>query len=419
LTSGSLEALKDLIKEVQSERETLGRSILGARRNLDIAQQRLRRAENWFFGIFLKKKVPERKAAVEARTAELQKYEERLSGAFIDADFGLDEHTRAAFEQVARAFELAAECARIWDVTSIRPNDRKVTRSAASSSVERTLVRFSISEDPVLQTDEKVLRLQNSIGADLLVYPGFVLMQNEHDLALIDFREMTIAYRESRFIEEETVPPDAIVVDHTWAKCNKDGSPDRRFANNYRIPIVSYGEIALKSAAGLNEEYQFSSVAKAERFANALADYQAKVRILCERAASEPRPTTTPTDHGLKSIAFLQAASALSGDHAIKILEQFGALLKAEIDAFSGSRPLREIEILVNELTRVPDAVRSFFETTTVTKPAEMKILKAIKDMMCGYLRQVRNAVEHVEPKSEKMQQLLTLVCGAEAVMRR
>ena len=75
-------------------------------------------------------------------------------------------------------------------------------------------------------------------------------MRNGDDFALIDLREITITYSPFRFIEEEPLPPDAVVVDHTWAKCNKDGSPDRRFANNHRIPVACYGELTLESKAG-------------------------------------------------------------------------------------------------------------------------------------------------------------------------
>ena len=71
LTSGSLEALKDLIKHVLAEREALRHTIPGTHAELEKAKRRLRRAENWFFGFFLKNRVPERKATVEAKTVEL------------------------------------------------------------------------------------------------------------------------------------------------------------------------------------------------------------------------------------------------------------------------------------------------------------------------------------------------------------
>lgn len=36
-----------------------------------------------------------------------------------------------------------------------------------------------------------------------------------------------------KFQEEQGVPQDSKVIGQTWAKANKDGSRDKRFANNY------------------------------------------------------------------------------------------------------------------------------------------------------------------------------------------
>ena len=62
----------------------------------------------------------------------------------------------------------------------------------------------------------------------------------------------------------------SIVIGKTWAKANKDGSRDRRFADNYEIPIAQYGAIALKSGSGLWEEFQFSNLQKLLNFADSL-----------------------------------------------------------------------------------------------------------------------------------------------------
>jgi hypothetical protein len=76
------------------------------------------------------------------------------------------------------------------------------------------------------------------------------------------------------FIEEETVPTDAELIGQTWKKANKDGSPDRRFANNYQIPIVNYGDFRLRSPSGLNEAYMISNERLARGFAEAFLNYQ-------------------------------------------------------------------------------------------------------------------------------------------------
>lgn len=40
---------------------------------------------------------------------------------------------------------------------------------------------------------------------------------------------------------------------------NNDGSPDRRFKNNQRLPVCAYGSLKLKSKDGLNVILVFSN----------------------------------------------------------------------------------------------------------------------------------------------------------------
>ncbi|MGB6152978.1 MAG: DUF4236 domain-containing protein, partial [Pricia sp.] len=70
------------------------------------------------------------------------------------------------------------------------------------------------------------------------------------------------------------IPKDSKVIDRTWAKVNKNGTPDKRFKGNYQIPVVKYGEIQLSTDTGLNEEYEFSNYEFSEDFAKAFIDYQ-------------------------------------------------------------------------------------------------------------------------------------------------
>jgi hypothetical protein len=443
VTSESLEGLKDLIIKVLAERAELGRAIPVAREEVSTAERRLRRARNWFFGLFLKKKIPEREAALTAKTAALKDLEARHDGAFIDTEFALDQPTRAAFDQVADAFEQLALCHQIWDITTEEFTDRRVTRSAASRTLERKAVRFSISEDPVLQTESKVLSLQNANGADLLVYPGFLLMTARKDLALIDLREARLSYNQVRFVETEQLPADATVVDHTWAKCNKDGSPDRRFANNYRIPVAGYGRITICTAAGVNEEYQFSNAEKAERFAELFADYQNKLRALGARStkaalkhaqlpapeatrpteAAPESPALTSGDVVLRAIEHLRTAEALSAQHAMKVLEEFVDSLKKEVETFSEApHSMQVFERFANEVATAPGVVQAFLQRAPGTKQVARNLVKTARDMVADVLTQIRNGIEQADPSVNSTPEALKAlksIRAAESVLRK
>jgi hypothetical protein len=70
----------------------------------------------------------------------------------------------------------------------------------------------------------------------------------------------------SRFIEDSNVPHDAHVIDHTWQYTNKDGSADRRFADNRQLPVCAYGQVRITSSAGLQIFLQTSREHAAETF---------------------------------------------------------------------------------------------------------------------------------------------------------
>jgi len=405
VTSSGLQGLKDLIRQALDERSALRQSIPVAREDLDAAQRRLRRAQNWFFGIFLKRKIPERTAAVADKKAELKRQEERLAAAFIDADFALDEATSAAFDELAAAFEQVATCSRIWDVTTMGAEDRVRTRSYASTWIGRKRVLLTLADDQVLQAGTKVPCLQNANGADLLVYPAFVLMADAYDIAIIDLGEINVGYAGCRFVEEEELPADAEVLDHTWKKCNRDGSPDRRFANNYQIPVAGYGELTLSSKSGLREQYLFSNAEKAQRFAEAFAEYQSRVRALGlgspagddSNDAAVVRAKKTQEPCSLKSVQLLRNVSPVSAQHTSKIMERFAREFKADVEALNGTTTPGALETLVHQVAAIPGVLGGFLNSVPVTTDLRDAALSGTTDMVRDVLAQVRTALEKSE----------------------
>lgn len=97
------------------------------------------------------------------------------------------------------------------------------------------------------------------------------------NLAIIGFDELRLTHSYIRFTETGSVPRDSKVIDKTWAKVNKNGTPDKRFKGNYQIPVVKYGEITLMTNTGLHEEYQFSNYEFTEEFGLAFKDYQLQI----------------------------------------------------------------------------------------------------------------------------------------------
>lgn len=196
---------------------------------------------------------------------------EDLNDCYINVDFGLDQRAEDAFAALSRSFRSLCEAQKKWDITSTYKTDRVKERTTAVQAIARTETIFEFSDVDILRSNSKGLKFNNASGLEMYLFPGFILSKERgSDFALIEWSELSAEGKPSNFIESEPVPTDAQVISHTWAKANKDGSPDRRFTDNYQIPVVRYGELWFKSPGGLYEAYMVSSQSKVDDFIAAI-----------------------------------------------------------------------------------------------------------------------------------------------------
>lgn len=232
------------------------------------------RANKSVFKFLLKKKIARltsELAIVEEEVAELRE-QFRLSSIRLEIDS--EEVFADLYKNVRKAFSLLIQSEKKWDFTSSKKTNRIAERTSASSTITRSEVSLSEKNLPIIESDQAALCFHNINGGDLYLYPGFVIIyESKKEFAIVNYNELTTAFRHSKIIETEKVPADSKIIDHTWFKVNKDGSPDRRFSSNYQIPIVQYGDVHFISPSGLNELYCFSNAEYAMLFQKALFDY--------------------------------------------------------------------------------------------------------------------------------------------------
>ncbi len=270
LGSESMVQLRLLIKDAYDERDALAKEINTSKREAEIA---LRHYQTWERGFFAKRirsrAFASRKEASDTARAKFDELLEQLRLTSLATEITIDREQAEPYYRMRDEFAALSACKTIWDTLERRTINRAVERSAAHELITREIVSFSLGTSDLIHWDQQVPHLANRNGGDMYIYPGFLLYRAaKQAFALIDCREMTLTFSATRFIEEQAVPSDSNVVGSAWSKSNKDGSPDRRFQNNYQIPIVLYGTILFSSPSGLQEEYQFSNPALAERFVN-------------------------------------------------------------------------------------------------------------------------------------------------------
>jgi hypothetical protein len=290
LTSAGLGELKRLINEAAVKRRELSAQVEAVRRKLEQATKRLEFARTFIVRLFTRKSVPRLAQGVETAREQLDATTAELAGCFIEVDFAFDQATLDSYAALVRTFEAVSSCQCIWDVTALQATDRLRDRTLATTSYSRTPVAFDFAVPEIVKSAHRAMRLGNATGPQIYFYPGFLMMRDtSSDFALIEYQELAASFSESHFIEAETVPSDTQVIGQTWAKTNKDGSPDRRFKDNYSIPIVRYAEMLFESPAGLREAYQFSDFDRASAFHQSLSNHQ---RALIELARAENAPAS-------------------------------------------------------------------------------------------------------------------------------
>jgi hypothetical protein len=276
LTSDSLEQLRRLLTDAYNERDELTREISSATSEANFATKRY---QNWERGFLLKRLFKQsfatRKETAETAVAKLAELQEQLRLTTVVTDINVDREQAEPYYRMRDAFAALSECQRVWNVLAETVVDRVAERSSSDKAVTRTTVPFSLGSCDLMQSEQKVPHLPNRTGGDMYVYPGFILYRaSKQAFALIDSRDVTLRYVSTQFTENDTVPSDSQIIGQTWAKCNKDGSPDRRFRDNYQIPVAHYGNLMFGTSDGLDVRYICSNARLAEEFVKAWTAFQ-------------------------------------------------------------------------------------------------------------------------------------------------
>lgn len=274
ITNQDMQGVKDTIlsahqqrKELQHDLQQIGLALKGSKTKLTLSYV-------FLYGLFVKSISQGIKERIAAQQSAIDEINQELVKSRMELDISFDADILQKYESVTTAFKRLSQSHKIWDVTSAVAENRRVTRSAASTVVDKKEVKIGIKSIEDIHSNFEPLWFKNANGADLYCYPGFIIMYDTKDrFGIIDLKELQFKFLPVRFIERGSVPPDAKVIDHTWDKVNKNGAPDKRFRDNFQIPIVRYGAITLRTAAGVHEEYEFSNYEAAENFSEAFIDF--------------------------------------------------------------------------------------------------------------------------------------------------
>ena len=274
-----MQGIKESIILAQEQREELKSELLKIQSSLTLSIIKKVGSYVFLYGLFYKKIPNGLSLDIAAQKDAIEKTKKFIEDCYVKLDIDFDPDILKKYNTLIESFEKLSQSRKIWDITSANFQDRVVTRSSASTVVKKRDVKFMFKQIADIKSDYNVPFFQNANGADLYFYPSFILMYaNNKSFAIIGYDEVEFSSSSVRFVETGNVPADSKVIDRTWAKVNKNGSPDKRFKGNYQIPIAQYGNIQLRTRTGLNEEYQISNNESTMAFASAFKNYQNSLR---------------------------------------------------------------------------------------------------------------------------------------------
>lgn len=276
MTSKGLHEFKRLLLQAKTEQIAIANELATARESERQAVNIYNRwRDGWLFRRVRKQRFQQLQAAAQHTSEVRAELEEQQGLASLPTQIELPDAARSAFHRMCDAFAGVANSAQLWDTVQERDTNRFAERTIASRSVLRKPVKFRLGKADVIDSQWDVPHLGNANGGDLYLYPGFILyFVSEQAFSLLELAEVDLIFEKVRFHETEAVPHDSKVIDRTWAKVNKDGSPDRRFKDNFEIPVALYGQITLRSPTGMREEYLVSNPEAAEGFAAAWQEFR-------------------------------------------------------------------------------------------------------------------------------------------------
>lgn len=284
ITSQNMEGVKEAIMLAHQQRIDLKKDILKVKAVLAKTKTKLILSYIFIYGLINKEKAAEIKTDIENQKSIIRELREEVEKSYVALDIDFSDDMEVEYNSMLESFKALSQSKKIWDVTGAYSEDTQKTRSAASTVIKKNETKIGLKQLPDIKSKYEAMYFNNLNGADVYIYPNFVIMyEKKGKFGVIDYSELDFRFTRTRFIETGKIPKDSKVIDKTWAKVNKNGSPDKRFKGNYQIPVVAYGDIVMRTDTGMNENWQFSSYENCAEFGEKFYNYQQTIEKLTKK----------------------------------------------------------------------------------------------------------------------------------------
>lgn len=239
-----VQQLRTLISNSENPQKTLVLNNYLGHIILEDAEKRLKHLAIKYKSRFERKPTPQNEEILKLYEEQYNAAKTEAKQLIFDFESEFSELEKKNYKEFCDAFDAFRKCNKTWIIISrIRNTELK---SSAYSTVDRNQISLTTGRFPYLKTSFDVPSFPSGNNKKYYYYPRFIIYGDSLDsFEVYPLDAVSFEYSDSRFIETSVLPSDAKKVDITYKYVNKNGGPDRRFADNPVLPVMLYGEISI------------------------------------------------------------------------------------------------------------------------------------------------------------------------------
>ena len=176
----------------------------------------------------------------------------------LNINYSFDEYYEEYYNNIKSILDEIKMSEKIWFIKSSHKVEDERYNSGASSSIDRQLINIE-PKCPKYVESNIIPYSINIENKTIYFFPDRIFVETNKNIFDIKFSHIELKIYQRKFIEEEPLTKDSIVVEKTWKYINKNGTPDKRFSNNYEIPVCLYTTINCYTQEGFNIKLQLSN----------------------------------------------------------------------------------------------------------------------------------------------------------------
>ena len=184
----------------------------------------------------------------------------------VSYDIGGDRRMAERLERVVKACGILASSEKIWRRS--KPGD---PRKPASGAGERANVRVGRLEKPGMETNVDVHGIDSGETAAFFFPEAFLVLEDDRYRAF-SYKSLRVVFTSAKIVEPGEILSDTEVLGETYQYVLADGTPDRRFGSNPRLPEVLYGDLDLSAEGWKGMSIRVSRESAAAQFVLAFAE---------------------------------------------------------------------------------------------------------------------------------------------------